>query len=144
MPAILAQPRRVAGLHGGSDRGLAKWRACRMSARSPIAAPTRAHPKERFVPISDSARSKLPREDFSGSAGICLLKVGDDDLLHLHHGLHGPIGLFAIGIAQITAEGSRYNLPGQAELVLEPSAFRFLTAVGGQSVPEIVHLFLAL
>ena len=37
--------------------------------------------------------------DASGSAGKCLFEVGDDDLLHLHHGLHGAIGLFAIGIA---------------------------------------------
>ena len=80
---------------------------------------------------------------FRGSTGICLVKVGDDDLLHLHHGLHGAIGLFAIGIAQVTAEGRGHNLPGQAEFVLEPSAFRFLAAVGDQSVPEVVHLFLA-
>src|ERR1700726_3542877 len=25
------------------------------------------------------------------SAGICLVEIGDDDLLHLHHGLHGAI-----------------------------------------------------
>ena len=43
-----------------------------------------------------------------------------------------------------TAEGRGHNLPGQAEFVLEPSAFRFLAAVGDQSVPEVVHLFLAL
>ena len=52
----------------------------------------------------------IPREDFSGSTGICLVEVGDDDLLHLHHGLHGAIGLFAIGIAQVTAEGRGHNL----------------------------------
>jgi hypothetical protein len=31
---------------------------------------------------------------FRRSAGVCLVEVGDDDLLHLHHGLHGAIGLF--------------------------------------------------
>jgi len=51
---------------------------------------------------------------------------------------------FAIGIAQVTAEGRGHNLPGQAEFVPESSAFRFLAAVGDQSVPEVVHLFLAL
>src|ERR1700722_20857062 len=90
------------------------------------------------------AANSVPPEDFSGLAGICLVEVSDDDLLHLHHGLHGAIGLFAIGIAQVTAEGRGHNLPGQAEFVLEPSAFRFLAAVGDQSVPEVVHLFLAL
>jgi hypothetical protein len=64
--------------------------------------------------------------------------------LHLHHSLHGAIGLFAIGITQVTAESRRHNLPRQAEFVLEPSALRFLAAVGDQSVPEVVHLFLAL
>src|SRR3954468_24014896 len=78
------------------------------------------------------------------STGICPIEIGDDDLLHLHHGLHGSIGLFAIRIAQVTAEGFGHNLPGQTELVLEPSAFRFLAAVGGQPVPEIVYLFLCL
>src|SRR4029077_20610798 len=85
----------------------------------------------------------ISREDFSGSAGICLVEVGDDDLLHLHHGLQGAIGLFAIGIAQVTAEGGGNNLPGQTDFVLEPSAFRFLAAVGDQSVPEVGCLFLA-
>jgi hypothetical protein len=33
------------------------------------------------------------------STGICPIEIGDDDLLHLHHGLHSAIGLFAIGIA---------------------------------------------
>src|SRR5450755_2884192 len=78
------------------------------------------------------------------SAGIRLVEVGDHDLLHLHHGLHGAIGLLAIRIPQVTAEGRGHNLPGQAEFVLEPSAFRFLAAVGDQSVPEVVHLLLAL
>jgi hypothetical protein len=42
------------------------------------------------------------------------------------------------------AEGCGHNLPGQAKFVLEPSAFRFLAAVGDQSVPEVVHFFLGL
>src|SRR6267154_6713882 len=80
----------------------------------------------------------------AGSAGICLLEVGDNDLLHLHHGLHDAVGLFAVGIAEVTAECLGHDLPGQSELVLEPSASRFLAAVGGQFIPEVVHLFLGL
>src|SRR3977135_1084317 len=95
-----------------------------------------------YAPEFRGNRWASPVKIFRGSTRICLVEVGD--LLHLHHGLHGAIGLFAIGIAQVTAEGRGHNLPGQAELVLEPSAFRFLAAVGDQSVPEVVHLFLAL
>src|SRR5882757_10610591 len=73
------------------------------------------------------------------STGICPIEIGDDDLLHLHHGLHGSIGFFTIGITQVTAECCRHNLPGQAELVLEPSAFPFLAAAGDQPVPKIVY-----
>src|SRR6267142_7152998 len=98
----------------------------------------------RYDPRARWPTSILIRLPSSSSAGICLVEVGDDDLLHLHHGLHGAIGLFAIGIAHVTAEGRGHNLPGQAEFVLEPSAFRFLAALGDQSVPEVVHLFLAL
>ena len=58
-----------------------------------------------------AANSILIRSSSSSSAGICLVEVGDDDLLHLHHGLHGAIGLFAIGIAQVTAECRGHNLP---------------------------------
>src|SRR4029079_3760239 len=78
------------------------------------------------------------------SAGIRPIEISDDDLLHLHHGLHGSMGFFTIRIAQVTAEGLRHNLPGQAQLVLEPSTLRFLAAVGDQLVPEIVYLFLRL
>jgi len=69
----------------------------------------------------------------SGSAGIPRVEVGDDDLLLLNHGLNGAIGLLAIGVAQLPAEGRGDNLPGQTESVLEPSAFRFLAA-GPRSV----------
>ncbi len=83
-------------------------------------------------------------EDLPGSAGVGLVEIGDDDFLHLHHGLHGAIRLLAIGIAEVTAKRRGHHLPRQAESVLEPSAFRFLAAVGGQLVPEIVDLFLGL
>jgi hypothetical protein len=67
---------------------------------------------------------------FWGLAGICLVEVGDDDLLHLHHCLHDAISSFAIWITQVSAKSRGHNLPGQAEFVLEPSTFRFLAAVG--------------
>jgi hypothetical protein len=82
--------------------------------------------------------------NIGGLPRIGLVEVGDDDLLHLHHGLHDAIGLFAIGIAQIAAERRRHHLPGQAEFILEPSALRCRAAAGAQSGPEIVRLFLGL
>jgi len=78
------------------------------------------------------------------SAGKGFFDVGDDDLLHLQHGLHGAIGLLAIGIADVTEQNLGHDLPGQAEFILEPSALRCGAAVGGQPVPEVVHLFLGL
>jgi hypothetical protein len=82
--------------------------------------------------------------NIGGLPRIGLVEVGDDDLLHLHHGLHDPIGLFAIGIAEVAAERRRHHLPGQAEFILEPSALRCRAAAGAQSGPEIVRLFLGL
>src|SRR5271169_1783875 len=56
------------------------------------------------------------------SAGIRLVEIGDDDLLHLHHSLHHAAGLVAIGIAEVSPECVGDNLPRQAKFILEPSA----------------------
>lgn len=80
----------------------------------------------------------------AGSAGIRIVEVYGNDPLHSYYGLRGAIGLVAIGAARIAAEDRGHNLTGQAEFVLKRSASRFLADIGDQSVPELVHLFLAL
>src|SRR3954462_6309174 len=62
-------------------------------------------PKTGAVLTSDSrGQQTAPPVKFSDSAGIGLVEVGNDDLLHLHHRLHGAVGFLAIGIAQVAAE----------------------------------------
>ena len=58
-----------------------------------------------------------------GSARLVrVAHVRDVDLDHLHHGLHGPLRLDRVRIRQHVDDGGRHHLPGQAELVLEPTA----------------------
>jgi hypothetical protein len=71
---------------------------------------------------------------FRGLAGVCLVEVGDDDLLHLHHGLHGAIGLFAIGIAQVTAEAVGTTCQDRPNLSLSHPHF-------DSSPPSAISLF---
>ena len=86
-----------------------------------------------------SARGQLPsmgaaidcRSVVRGSARERHFKVGNNDFFHFQHCLHRAIGLVAIGVPEKSAERSRYDLPGQAEFVLEPSAIAFLAAVRG-------------
>jgi hypothetical protein len=74
-----------------------RWHFQNMPAVPPTTDICRGERHVGFVPTRDLGGT--PREDFSGSAGICLVEFRDDNLLHLHHGLHGAVGLFAIGIA---------------------------------------------
>src|SRR5665213_2624646 len=64
------------------------------------------------------------------------LEFGDVELFHLHHGLHRFRVLDEVG------EPCGYDLPGEAELVLEPAALAFAAAVGGEPGPVFVYLLL--
>src|SRR6476659_2817111 len=71
------------------------------------------------------------------------LKRRDVELLHLQHRLHHAVRLGAIRIAEQARQRGRNDLPGDAELVLEPAALLDLSA-GAEPVPEVVHLRLRL
>src|ERR1700722_17292457 len=60
---------------------------------------------------------------------------GDVELGHLHHGLHGP------GVLEQGGELGGYDLPGEAEPVLEPAALA-LAAAGGGFGPVGIDLLL--
>src|ERR1035441_1292064 len=63
------------------------------------------------------------------------LELGDDELLHAHHGLHG------LGVLDELGQAGGHDLPGEAELVLEPAAGDFGSA-GGELRPVIVDFVL--
>jgi len=58
-------------------------------------------------------------------------------------GLHGALGTLRILVAEQLAENRGDDLPGEAELVLQPAA-AIGAAAGGKFVPKIVDLFLGL
>src|SRR5207249_1248308 len=65
------------------------------------------------------------------------------DLLHLKHRLHDPRRFLRILIAQQLAEYGGNDLPGEAELVLEPAAL-VDSAARRELVPQFVDLLLVL
>jgi hypothetical protein len=67
------------------------------------------------------------------------LQLGDVDLHHAHHRLLGACGACRIGIAKVSHQGARNDLPGKAELVLQPTAMLRRTAFE-QPVPIVVDL----
>src|SRR6185437_4368594 len=64
-------------------------------------------------------------------------------LLHFHHGLHNAILPLRIVILNPLQQNVWRDLPRQAKLVLEPSAFNYL-AVSTKFVPVVVHFLLRL
>ena len=89
--------------------------------------------------LEPDAKSSLARGQ--RSAGICLVEVGDDDLLHLHHGLHGAIGLFAIGIAQVGIGKHRF-VEGDTNAARGLGAGRGLGAPVGGGRLKVVQFWL--
>src|SRR5262245_13862546 len=71
-------------------------------------------------------------------------QLGDVQLGHLQHRLHGPARALRIGVGQQLAEDVRHDLPRQAVPVLEPTALAGLAAVGRERVPVVVDLRLIL
>src|SRR4051812_41946608 len=69
--------------------------------------------------------------------------LGDVDLLHSQHGLGGPLGAAGVGVLQKREHLHGGDLPGDAELVLEPAALALLAALG-EPVPVVVGLLLVL
>src|SRR3954468_12566840 len=64
------------------------------------------------------------------------------DFAHGHHGLHCPAGPAWIRITDQLRQAGWRNLPGNAELVPEPSAHAFLTAVRKERIPVIIDFSL--
>jgi len=62
-------------------------------------------------------------------------------LLHFHHGLHDAILPLRIVILNQLQQNVRSNLPRQAKLVFEPSAFNYLAA-STKFVPVVIHFLL--
>src|SRR5207253_9115318 len=71
------------------------------------------------------------------------LQSRDVDLLHREHGLHDALALLRILVHKQLAEDRREDLPGEAELVLEPSALDLLAA-RGKLLPVVIHFVLIL
>src|SRR5581483_4914058 len=65
------------------------------------------------------------------------------ELLHAEHRLHDALRACRVLVLQALAEDRRDDLPGHAELVLEPAAALDL-ATGSELVPKRIHFILRL
>src|SRR2546428_11608917 len=74
---------------------------------------------------------------------VGLLQLVDLHLVHLQHGFHHAIRLLRVLVLQELAQDGGHDLPGEAELVLEPAAPVGLSALG-KLAPEVVDLLLRL
>src|SRR5690606_29401047 len=71
------------------------------------------------------------------------LDCGNIDLLHAHHRLERPLGLFAAGSHGL-AQRPRSDLPGDPPFVLAPAAHALLSAIAHNGIPIAVGLVLIL
>jgi hypothetical protein len=78
-----------------------------------------------------------------GRVGRCL-ELGDINLAHLEHRLHGAARTLRIGISNQLVQLARHDLPRQPESVFEPSAGARLASVRGERIPHPVDLRLVL
>ena len=92
--------------------------------------------------IGDVDQLRHTREDL-GRVGRPL-ELGDIDLAHLEHRLHGAARTLRIGISNQLVQLARHDLPRQAESVLEPSARPRLASVRRERIPQPVDLLLVL
>ena len=72
-----------------------------------------------------------------------LLDGGDVDFLHRHHRLEGTLSLIATSCERIGSHARRRS-PGEAPVVLAPTALTFLAAVADDGVPVAVRLSVCL
>src|SRR6266487_1264116 len=87
--------------------------------------------------------SAIYKKDSKASfPGISSVQFSDVDLLHLKHRLHDSFDLDCIFVMQHLDQRRGNNLPGQSELVFEPTALRFLSAISAEFLPEIIDFFL--
>src|SRR5215203_2888740 len=92
--------------------------------------------------LRDSPRAgTVPRLPALGRSGA--LELGDLDLAHLQHRRHHALRLLLVRIADQLAQDLGNDLPGDAVLVLEPTA-RALLAPFGELAPVRVDLLLVL
>jgi hypothetical protein len=76
------------------------------------------------------------------SAIVSLEEFGDVDLSHLQHHLHDAIGLLLIRNAEHFGQNAGYDLPGEAELVLRPSAGALFAAIGRKLFAVVIDFVL--
>src|SRR5690606_9961602 len=108
---------------------------------------SRGAANSRTISISSSLGWLICNDSVWAILGPLLSRVhggfqcGDVDLLHLQHGLHGPVGARPVGIAEQARQRARNDLPGDAEAVLQPTALAGLPALD-EPPPVVVDLLL--
>src|SRR5688500_5911162 len=75
------------------------------------------------------------------SASPRRLDLGDVDFPHCHHRIEGALCFSAAGCQRIGQHAGR-DLPGDAPLVLAPTALALLAAIPDDGVPVAIGLFL--
>src|SRR5205809_7728160 len=75
---------------------------------------------------------------------VSSLQFWNFDLLHLKHRFHDSFRFFGILVVQHVNQHGWGDLPRKTKFVLEPAALRFLTAIGSEFLPKIIHFFLGI
>ena len=73
---------------------------------------------------------------------VSSLQLWNFDLLHLKHRVHHSFRFFGSLSCNMSINAVGDDLPRNTEFVLEPAALRFLTAIGSEFPPKIIHLLL--
>src|SRR4051812_29746286 len=71
-------------------------------------------------------------------------ELGNVELHHLHHRCEDALAARFVRARRQLEEATRHDLPGDAELVLEPTALALLAAAREQALPVVVDLRLVL
>ena len=91
-------------------------------------------------------RKAAPPQTTKQSYGLLpvagFLQRADVEFFHFEQRLHDAIGFLRVGVAHEFADVGRNDLPGEAELVLEPAAHAFLASVGREFGPVVVNFVL--
>ena len=72
----------------------------------------------------------------------CCLYRSNVDFLHRHHCVECPFGGCAIRTGNCFGQRNGRNLPGDAPLVLAPTALALFTAIMDDCIPVAIRLFL--
>src|SRR5664280_2418701 len=91
------------------------------------------------LPLLMGRRVPLYSIDLAGNPVGSVLHRVDVELLHGHHGLHGPARPLRVRVTEYRRKIGWHDLPAETVAILQPSAGDLLPAIG-ESFPVVVNL----